>query len=100
MNKATARKTLDELRQDAENSRCTDCGLGLDLDHSGCNDNRKSVFIKALAEYLVGDQALKSIQLGARSPAAKQWAKLRNLTPLFGSPTIEEAEKQLAKFLA
>jgi hypothetical protein len=56
-------------------------------------------FVRALAEYLVSDQARKSIELEMGLPAAMAWAKLRNATPLFGYPTVEEAEKQLAEWL-
>lgn len=59
----------------------------------------KNRFIKRLAEYLVKDQAKKSIQLEMGSPAAKEWAALRRETPLFGYPTVEEAERTLTEFL-
>ena len=60
----------------------------------------KEAFVKALAEYLVKDQARKSIELKMKKPAALEWARLRNLTPLSGYLTIEEAEKVLAEFLS
>lgn len=59
----------------------------------------KAQFIHELAKYLVGDQAKKSIELQMGKESAKQWAKLRSATPLFGYPTVEEAEAELTKFL-
>jgi hypothetical protein len=61
---------------------------------------RKQRFIKALAEFLVEDQAHKSILLEIGAKEGKQWAKLRGETPLFGYPTVEEAEEQLTEFLS
>ena len=62
--------------------------------------DQKKVFIRKLAEYLVGDQVYKSILLEMGTSEARQWAELRGATPLGGYPTVEEAEDQLAKFLA
>lgn len=91
---------LEKLRADMEATRCLDCGLGLDLNHTGCNQvNRRTAFIKVLAKYLAGNQVTKSIQLQAGQQHAKEWAELRNATPLFGYPTIEEAERVLSDFL-
>lgn len=59
----------------------------------------KSVFIKALAEYLVKDQATMSIKLEMGKADALQWAKLRETTPLMGWPTVDQAETQLAAWL-
>lgn len=60
----------------------------------------KEEFIKALADYLVGSEALKSVQLQMGSPSAKEWAKLRDATPLFGYyPDKEKAIKELEEFL-
>jgi hypothetical protein len=61
--------------------------------------DQKKRFIKGLAEYLVKDQAKKSIQLEMGNPEAKEWAALRSLTPLKGYPTVEEAEHVLMWFL-
>jgi len=67
---------------------------------------RKARFIKSLAQFLAGDQAKKSILLDPRmagSPAhslAKEWADLRSWSPIFGWGTVEEAEKQLSKWLS
>lgn len=61
--------------------------------------DRKAEFVRALAEYLVGDQARKSIELEMGKESAKQWAKLRGAAPLMGYPTVEEAEKILTEFL-
>lgn len=60
---------------------------------------RKSEFIRQLAVYLVGDQARKSIELAMGNEAAQKWAELRNATPLFGYPTVSEAEEILSEFL-
>lgn len=62
-------------------------------------DTRKAAFIRGLAEYLAGNQAHMSILLEMKKPEALAWAKLRGLTPLFGWPTVEEAEGALARFL-
>lgn len=59
----------------------------------------KKNFIHILAEYLVADQALKSIELEMGKKSAKEWAELRSATPLFGYITTEEAEVILTKFL-
>lgn len=59
----------------------------------------KTEFIKQLAEYLVGDQVGKSIQLQAGNAAVKEWAKLRSATPLHGYPTFREAVAVLTEFL-
>jgi hypothetical protein len=61
---------------------------------------RKAEFIRALAEFLVADQAAKSIQLEMGLDYAKQWAALRAKAPLFGYPTVEEAVADLSEFLA
>lgn len=60
---------------------------------------RKQLFIRELAEYLVGDQVRMSIRLQAGSEDAKTWARLRGTTPLFGYPTVKEAEDKLKEFL-
>ena len=62
-------------------------------------DNSRLLFVHALAEYLVSDQAIMSIKLEMGSPEAKAWCKLRSTTPLFGYPTVEQAEKQLTEWL-
>ena len=59
----------------------------------------KQIFIHRLAEYMVKDQAMKSIELEMGKPSAKEWAAMRSLTPLHGYPTVEEAEKVLTEFL-
>lgn len=69
--------------------------------------DRKELFVRVLAKFLVDNQAGKSIamELEARHPPvhgivwAQEWAALRNATPLFGYPTVEEAEKALTEFL-
>lgn len=61
----------------------------------------KKEFIKALAEYLVGKEELKSVQLSMGSPSAKEWATLRDATPLRGYySNINRAIKELEEFLA
>lgn len=63
-------------------------------------NERKKRFIRALAEYLAGPQQVgKSLELQASKTNAKEWAALRNATPLFGYPTVDEAEIELTKFL-
>lgn len=68
-------------------------------------DERRSRFVKALAEYLAGNQAGKSIalEMAARVPPiipwAKEWAEVRSASPLMGYPTVAEAEKELVRFL-
>jgi hypothetical protein len=61
--------------------------------------DRKREFIKALAQFLVGNQAHKSILLQMEKPEAKEWAALRNATPLMGYPTVSEAIETLEEFL-
>ena len=61
--------------------------------------DRKKAFIRRLAVFLAGDQARKSIELQMGKPSAREWAELRDLTPLFGYPTVDEAESQLTEFL-
>lgn len=66
---------------------------------------KKREFIRALAKFLVGDQAKKSLLLDPRmagspfSSLVKEWAELRGTTPLFGYPTLSEAEELLEEFL-
>ena len=62
-------------------------------------DAEQARFVRALAEFLVGDQARQSIELQMGKASAKKWATLRTATPLFGYPTVEEAERTLATFL-
>ena len=59
----------------------------------------KAMFIRELADYLVKDQARKSIELEMGMVSAQEWARLRGKTPLFGYPTIEQAIVQLTNFL-
>jgi len=60
---------------------------------------KKRRFIRALAEFLAGDQARKSIELQMGKDHAKEWAALRSACPLHGYPTVEEAEQELTEFL-
>lgn len=65
--------------------------------------DQKALFIKRLAVFLAGDQGKKSIMLGMPDGLAfslvKEWADLRNATPLFGYQTIQESEKILTEWL-
>lgn len=70
---------------------------------------RKTAFIRQLADFLAGNQAAKGIALqmdmmrpaGDRRPLlAKEWAELRGKSPLMGYPTVDEAVEQLTRFLA
>ena len=60
----------------------------------------KQRFVRALAEFLVADQALMSIRLQTGDQQAVKWQTLRSTTPLFGYPTVDEATAQLTRFLA
>lgn len=60
---------------------------------------RKKEFIRALAVFLAGSSAEKSIELEMGKQSAKEWATLRQATPLFGYQAIDEAEKVLREFL-
>ena len=60
----------------------------------------KARFIKALAVYLAKDQVKQSIKLECGDQDAKVWLDVRRTTPLFGYPSVEEAEKVLTEFLA
>jgi hypothetical protein len=66
---------------------------------------KKAEFIRKLAGYLVGNQAGKSIALEMeqkRVPVvewAKEWAEVRNASPVFGYLSPEEAETALWEFL-
>ena len=60
---------------------------------------KKEAFIKVLAEYLVGDQSTKSINLQLGTPGMQDWALLRNHTPLQGYPSVEAAVETLTEFL-
>lgn len=59
---------------------------------------KKQQFIQAIAEYLCQDSASKSIELEMGRTRAKEWAKVRNASPIFGYATVEEAQKTLAEF--
>ena len=59
----------------------------------------KKRFMHELAVFLVAEQASDSIGLQMGRPFAKRWAALRSATPLFGYPTVEEAEKVLSGWL-
>lgn len=67
----------------------------------------KKRFIAELAKFLASEAAGKSICLEVESkirPAsgiywAREWAALRNTTPLFGYLTVEETQEKLEDFL-
>lgn len=59
----------------------------------------KERFIRQLAQFLAGNQARKSIELEMGKESAKEWAALRATTPLFGYPSVDEAEATLREFL-
>ena len=65
---------------------------------------KRAEFIRALAEHLcVGAWTLSiCLDMPPTSMAHKvaaRWKKLRDATPLFGWPSVEEAELILAEFL-
>lgn len=68
---------------------------------------RRAIFIARLARFLAENQAVKSMALEVEtkrpplvSPRwAREWADLRAASPLFGYPTVEEADAQLREFL-
>lgn len=61
---------------------------------------KKQQFIKQLAHFLCGKHtAMTSIELEMGKPSAKQWADLRQTTPIFGWLTEKEGEKVLTDFL-
>jgi hypothetical protein len=64
---------------------------------STSNPSVRDIFIRALAEYLVGNAAL-SIKLEMGDPAARLWAKVRGATPLSGYPTVDEAVSTLTRW--
>jgi hypothetical protein len=62
-------------------------------------DEAKKRFIDALAEFLVSDQAKRSIMIEMGNEDALKWARLRNATPLAGWPTVDQAKETLSEFL-
>jgi len=60
---------------------------------------QKQRFLKALAVYLVRDQAKHSIGLQLGREDSLVWRDVRSNTPLFGYPTEAEAETVLSSFL-
>ena len=63
-------------------------------------DGRKKAFIRALAEFLVKGQVKKRMEVWVGKSSAKEWAALRDATPLNGYPTTDEAEKILTEWLS
>lgn len=62
--------------------------------------NQKEAFIDALAEYMVRGQAGFSIALEMGKPSAKEWAAVRNASPVGGYPTKAEAIAVLNRWFA
>ena len=67
---------------------------------------RKKEFIRAIAEYLAGNQAGKSIALELENENenvivkwAKEWQKLRSLSSIGGYPTGVEGEAEVWKVI-
>lgn len=63
---------------------------------------KKERFCRVLAEFLVGNAAAMSVMLGVQpdNPTAQFWQRLRNETPLFGYPSVEDAVKVLMDFFS
>ncbi len=60
----------------------------------------RAPFVRELARFLVADQVKQSIGLQMGREDAKAWAQLRGtVSPLFGYPTVAEAEDTIAKWL-
>jgi hypothetical protein len=59
----------------------------------------KKAFVRAVAEYLAGGSAMKSIELEMGKPHALEWAKVRQAANLMGWVTVEEAERHLTELL-
>lgn len=63
-------------------------------------DERKTAFIRALAEFLAGDSARKSIELEMGKQSAKEWAALRGACPVArGWQSVDETESALVEWL-
>jgi len=60
---------------------------------------RQEEFIKALAKFLAGDPATKSIELELGKQWAKEWAALRQTTPVGGYCSVADAEVVLKEWL-
>jgi hypothetical protein len=66
-------------------------------------NERQLRFIKALAEFLVSNEAEMSVRLQMGKNDAEKWSKLRSSTPLFGyysgADGLDRAERDLINFL-
>jgi len=67
------------------------------------HEQQRKNFIHELALYLADNQAAKGIAMQMERPTmpvrwASEWVKVRNASPVFGYPTVEEVEKQLTEF--
>lgn len=65
---------------------------------------RKAEFIRALAEFLAGTNQVRmslalSMPRSELHAVAELWRDVRQATPLFGYPSVEEAEAELREFL-
>lgn len=115
-NKTFSHKDVEAILQNlGHDVKCGACmaiaytGTGLPGDRHTCekygtkskkkSQDPRRAFIRGLAEYLAGDQAVRSIKLEMGDKDAQVWAKLRGLSPLFGYPTVDEAEKLLGSWL-
>lgn len=88
-----------QVKKGGQNPPNTSSARPVPPEGSGGSSTRKAMFVRALAEYLVGDQVQKSIELQLGKAEAQVWAKVRGLTPLMGYPSIDEAEQVLTAFL-
>ena len=61
---------------------------------------RKGQFIHALAVFISGDAARKSVELERGSYGAREWSELRNASPIFGWMGVEETERLLTDFFS
>lgn len=61
---------------------------------------RKSEFVRAVAEFLTTDQAKWSILLEVGRKDAQLWAAVRNAARITGYPSFEKAEQTLTEFLS
>lgn len=61
---------------------------------------RKRQFIHALAMYLSGDLARKSIECERGTQAGREWSDLRSASPIHGWMDVEETERLLTDFFS
>ena len=102
--RASVQKALDGNSNDAEHDALVEAKGFLDemsdkAKKAEETSGRKNVFIMELAEFIAGNQARKSIELQMGKESAKEWAKLRGASPVFGYGTVDEAYEVLVDFL-